>query len=102
MIDDDAMDRLATLRAVLRENILNRDKDPDGVFSRKVADVNTSSHPFFKPLEIADVDALADIDEARRTADVFNAAFGPPGVQGWTLLMVGNLIVDDVLPELLK
>ena len=95
------MERLATLRAVLRDSILNRDKDPDGVFSRTVADVNTSSHPYFKPLEIADVDVLADIDEARRTADFFNAAFGP-SVQGWTLLMVGNLVVDDVLPELLK
>ena len=101
VIDEDAMERLTTLRAVLRESILNRDKDPDGVFSRKVADVNTSSHSYFKPMEIADVDALADIDEARQTADVFNAAFGP-GVGGWTLTMVGNFDVDDVLPELLN
>jgi hypothetical protein len=86
---------------VLRESILNRDKDPDGVFGRKVADVNTSSHPYFRPMEIPDVDALADINEARKTAEVFDAAFGP-GVGGWTLVMVGNLVVEDVIPQLLE
>ena len=100
-IDDDAMDRLATLRAILRESITNRDQDPDGVFGRKVSEVNTSSHPCYRPLEIADVDALGDISVAQKSGQVFDAAFNADG-GGWTLVMVGNLVEEDVLPLLLQ
>lgn len=100
-IDDDAMDRLATLRAILRESITNRDQDPDGFFGRKVSEVNASSHPCYRPLEIADVDALGDISVAQKTGEIFDAAFNAD-VGGWTLVMVGNLVEEEILPLLLQ
>ena len=90
------MERLATLHSLLRDSVLNRDKDPDGVFSRKVAEVTTCAHPYFRPMELDDLDGLAAEGEAQKIAKVFDSAFC--GVDGWTLVMVGNLVVDEVLP----
>ena len=90
------MERLATLHSLLTDSVLNRDKDPDGVFSRKVAEVTTCAHPYFRPMELDDLDGLAAEGEAQKIAKVFDSAFC--GVDGWTLVMVGNLVVDEVLP----
>ena len=90
------MERLATLHSLLRDSVVNRDKDPDGVFSRKVAEVTTCAHPYFRPMELDDLDGLAAEGEAQKIAKVFDSAFC--GVDGWTLVMVGNLVVDEVLP----
>ena len=53
------MGKLAALREMLAESLANRDRDPDSVYGRRVKRLLTSGHPFFRDLELPDLQVTA-------------------------------------------
>lgn len=92
------IDKLSTLRGLYAENIVNRDKDPDSFYSRQISKVVTTNHQYFRAMELEDVAVMQQPTQCDWICRYFDDCFCDPGE--WSMVMVGNIDVDTVLPLL--
>ncbi len=90
---DDA-DAFALLKRQLDAAVANRDRNPNAVFGQRVALVNSSNHYTAQPLT---AERVAKLDRAAMAA-FYRARFA--NAADFTVFMVGNITIDQVVPLL--
>ncbi len=90
---DDA-DAFALLKRQLDAAVANRERNPNAVFSQRVALVNSSNHYTAQPIT---TDRVASLDRAAMSA-YYRARFA--NAADFTLFMIGNITVEKVVPLL--
>ena len=88
----DDPDAFALIKKNLEAVYRNRERDPDTVFSEKLAEINTSGHYTSKPLTL---ERIATLDRGSMTA-FYKERFS--NAADFTFFMVGAFTVDEALP----
>ena len=92
----DEGDAFALLKRQLDAAVANRERNPNAVFSQRVALVNSSNHYTAQPLT---TDRVAKLDRAAMAA-YYRARFA--NAADFTLFVVGNITMDTAVPLLAR